>query len=343
MKLLALKELDSSFSIVSGADWPHRIMGISHVTSPKENSFFFVKSKKFLKRIGEKDSTFNSSTLGVIFDQKFLAGLSIEEKDKLTSSYAWIAQVANIGLCMTVFSKPFYDEKFGNLNPYLDGRKLGNAEIDPSAEIADDVFIGEFVKIAAGVVIMPGVVIQSYSSVGKGSILFPNTVLYPYVSIGENSRVHANVTLGADGFGYVFGNGKHNKIWHLGGVTIGNDVEIGSGTTIDGGAFYATSIGDGTKIDNQCAIGHNAQIGSNCVICGKCAIAGSVEIGNFVVLGGAVGLQPDVRVGDGAQFAACAVVSEGVHVSAGAVLAGHPARPLKEWLRAQAKLRQLVL
>src|SRR5262249_3185698 len=135
--------------------------------------------------------------------------------------------------------------------------------------------------------------------------------------IGERCIVHFNASLGADGFSFVTpqpgsveqakaGSGSSVaaanyelvRIASLGGVVIGDDVEIGASSCIDQGTIQPTRIGNGTKIDNHVQIGHNVTIGENCLICGRVGIAGSVTIGDRVVLGGAVGIADHLRIGD---------------------------------------------
>ncbi len=177
--------------------------------------------------------------------------------------------------------------------------------------------------------------------IGDGTIIFPNVTLYPFTSIGENCRIHAGTVIGTDGFGYNFFNGEHQKIWHLAGVEIANDVEIGCNTMIDAGAFTPTSIGNGTKIDNAVQLSHNVKVHNHVVICGTTGIAGSVEIEDYCAFGAGAGVAPAAKLGKGSQVAARAVVSENAVVAPGEVMAGHPARPLKDWMRSQATLRRL--
>lgn len=343
MDLTQFKALDTSFKLVSGDEKNIKAKSISHITEPVDGSFVFCKNTKYLSRLGQKNSKANFDAIGIIFEAKFFESLSLDKVDELKKSFLWIGTVANISLAMTYYSKPFYEKKFKDINYLVDGRQLGTCDIHASAQIAQHVFIGEHVKIASNVVIMPGARILSHVEIAEGSIIFPNVVIYPYVKIGKHTRVHGNVTIGADGFGYSYHQGIHLKIWHFSGVEIGDHVEIGANATVDAGAFYPTRIGSGTKIDNHSTIGHNAQLGVGVVVCGQGAIAGSAELGDFSMMGGKAGLGPDVRLGKGVQIAASAIVSEGAVVEDGEVLAGHPARPVKEWLKVQAHMRKIAL
>src|SRR5690606_2968050 len=167
--------------------------------------------------------------------------------------------------------------------------------------------------------------------------------LYPFTRIGKNCRIHSGTVIGSDGYGYTFHQGQHLKIWHMGGVIIHDDVEIGSNTSIDMGTFSPTIIGSGTRIDNLCQIAHNVKIGRGCIICGQGAIAGSAVLEDYVVLAGRAAVGPDAHLGMGTQLAGGAMVNEGVTWPAGSKLGGHPAKDIKEWMRGIAYLRNMSL
>lgn len=342
MNLAQLVELDSTLKLELESSDAFDAKGICHVSSLVSGEFCFIKSRKYFKRIAEKNTN-KVSDVGAIIQKKFLDSLDSKDQLVLKDHFEWVASVEDVPYAMTLFSKPFYDQKFSQLNVYLDGRQLERCTISPNAEIAQNVFIGHDVTIEEDVVIMPGCKIMPFCKIRKGTVLFPDVVLYPFVEVGENCRIHSSVVLGADGFGYIFKNGQHNKIWHFGGVKIGNDVEIGSNSTVDAGAFWPTTIGHGSKVDNHCTIGHNVQMGNGVVVCGKGSIAGSVEIGDFSVFGGMVGISPDCRIGSGVQVAAGSIISEGSHIKNGEKLGGHPARPINEWLKGIAFVRRQSL
>ena len=150
------------------------------------------------------------------------------------------------------------------------------------------------------------------------------------------------MVIGSDGFGYTFHQGQHKKIWHMGGVIIQDDVEIGSNSSVDMGTFSPTIIGAGTRIDNLVQVAHNCKIGKGCVLCGQSGVAGSAILEDFVVLGGRAAIGPDVHIGMGAQIAGGAKVTDGVW-PAGSKLGGHPARDLREWMKGLAYVRKMSL
>ena len=317
---------------------------ISPAADPTENSFVFIKNdkilKSFLKTLEAKKRSF--ANLGAVIGKDFFETIAEDQTTSLDAQVAWLATVDNVDAAMCSLSKPFYDLKYANLNYYVDGRQMGTADVSPDAEIAQNVFIGEGCVIEEKVTIMAGCVLMPNARIKKGTVIFPNATVYPYTVIGENCRIHAQVVIGADGFGYNFIRGEHRKIWHFGGVLIGNNVEIGASSSIDTGTFSPTSIGDGTKIDNFCQIAHNSKIGKHCVLCGRAGLAGSVTLEDYVVIGAGGGCAPGALLREGTQVGAMAVVSENAVWGPKETLGGHPARPLKEWLKNQARLNLLA-
>lgn len=215
------------------------------------------------------------------------------------------------------------------------------ATIDPTAEIEDNVSIGPGATVGPGVVIGSGTRIeagahvQSDCKLGRDCKLSNGVVLYPDSILGDRVVIHAGTVIGADGFGYTLVNGQHTKAAQLGWVQIGDDVEIGANTAVDRGAFGATRIGNGTKIDNFVQIAHNCHIGEHNLICAHVGISGSVTTGKYVVLAGQVGIADHTVVADrvvvGAQSGIIGDVTEGI------TLIGSPAVPRRE------KLQQVIL
>lgn len=208
-----------------------------------------------------------------------------------------------------------------------------NTSIHPLAVVGRDVVIGHSCEIHSGVVIGDG------CCLGDNVVVYPNTVFYPDVQVGHHVIIHASCVIGADGFGYRFVNGGHERLPHYGIVRICDDVEIGAGTTIDRAKIGETVIGSGTRIDNQVMIGHNCRVGRHNLLVSQVGFAGSVTTGDYVVCAGQAGIADHVSLGDGTIIGAQA----GVHrdVPAGQTYLGSPAGPAAETTRQLMALRRL--
>ncbi len=153
-------------------------------------------------------------------------------------------------------------------------------------------------RIGTGTMVHPNAYIGENVVIGKNCIIYPNVTIYPYTVLGDNVIIHGNSTIGGDAF-YYKGRGTHYDKMHTAGrVLIHDDVEIGSGCTIDAGVSADTVIGRGTKLDSQVHIGHDSTIGEHCIICAQVGIAGNVRVGNFVTLYGKSALSKNISVGD---------------------------------------------
>ncbi len=342
MKLHELKNFDVSLNFVKNSEWPEEILAISSLDQLTSHSVIFIKNAKFLQKFGSQFDKAASLKIGAVVDEKFFNLMNAETRTEL-EKLPWLATTTNVAMSLTSLSRPFYEKKMKGVNTQVDGRQMGTVEINPGAYIAQNVFIGEHVKISAGVEIMPGCVILPFSEIDENTKLYPNVTLYPFSRIGKNCRIHSGTVIGSDGFGYTFNQGTHHKIWHMGGVTIHDDVEIGSNCSVDQGTFSPTIIGSGTRIDNLVQIAHNVKLGKGCVICGQGGIAGSAILEDFVVMGGRAAIGPDSHIGMGSQVAGGAKVNEGAIWPAGSKLGGHPAKDLKEWMKGVAYLRTMSL
>jgi UDP-3-O-[3-hydroxymyristoyl] glucosamine N-acyltransferase len=165
-----------------------------------------------------------------------------------------------------------------------------SAVIDASASIGPHVFIDAGVTIGPRAVVGPGSVVMQGTTIGADTRLVANVTIYQGVTIGERCIFHAGVVIGSDGFGFAPDRGAWIKIPQVGGVRIGNDVEIGAKSTIDRGAIEETIIGDGVKLDNQVHIAHNVQLGAHTVMAGQSGVAGSTTLGQRCMIGGQCGI-----------------------------------------------------
>jgi UDP-3-O-[3-hydroxymyristoyl] glucosamine N-acyltransferase len=207
------------------------------------------------------------------------------------------------------------------------------AVVHPTAVVGSDASVHPFSVIGSGCAIgarcriHSGVVLGRDCRIGDDVTLFPHVVLYDNTVIGHRVTVHAHAVLGADGFGYRMENGRHVKVQQLGHVEIGDDVEIGAGSTLDRGTYGVTSVGEGTKIDNLVMVGHNCRIGRHNILVGQAGLAGSCETGDYVVLAGQAGVADHVSIGTGSVISAQSGVTG--HVPPNQRMFGSPAYP--EW------------
>ncbi|MEH6447615.1 MAG: UDP-3-O-(3-hydroxymyristoyl)glucosamine N-acyltransferase [Oleispira sp.] len=214
------------------------------------------------------------------------------------------------------------------------------ADIAEDASIAANVVIGEYVHIGSGTRIGANSVISDHSMIGEECVLHANVVMYHDVVIGNDCILHSGCVIGADGFGFAPDSGKWIKIAQLGGVRIGNQVEIGANTTIDRGALGNTQIGNGVKLDDQIMIAHNVVIGDHCAIAGTSGIAGSTTLGRNCTIAGGVGIVGHIDITDGVHITGMTLVSKSIK-EAGVYSSGTAMMPANEWRKSATRFRQL--
>jgi UDP-3-O-[3-hydroxymyristoyl] glucosamine N-acyltransferase len=220
------------------------------------------------------------------------------------------------------------------------------ASIDPSARIAPTAHIGPFVSIGArsvvgdGCVIGPGCVIGEDCQVGAGSELIARVTLVTRVRLGQRVRVHPGAVLGADGFGLAMDAGRWIKVPQLGGVTIGDDCEIGANACVDRGALEDTTLEEDVRLDNLVQVAHNVHIGAHSAIAGCTGIAGSAKIGRYVMLGGAVGVVGHLEICDKVVVTGKSVVRNSIH-EPGEYSSGTPLTDNRTWRKNAARFKQL--
>lgn len=219
------------------------------------------------------------------------------------------------------------------------------AVVDATAEVDADACLEPYVVVGPGARIARGAWIGSHCVIGEGAQvgadvrLYPQVTLYPGVVLGDRVAVHSGTRIGSDGFGYVFKDGAHQKLPHVGACVIGHDVEIGANCTIDRGSIDQTIIGAGTKLDNLVHVAHNVRIGRLCLMAAQVGIAGSTRIGDGVVMAGQVGVSGHVTVGDRVTLTAqTGVITD---VPSGETWGGFPSRPHRESLKGYAAISKL--
>ncbi len=229
--------------------------------------------------------------------------------------------------------------------PAIEPGISAHADVSPDAVLGERVSVGQFAVVGAGatlgddVIVGAGSVVAAGSRLGDRTRLHPRVVVYSRVTIGADCILHSGVVIGADGFGFTLVDGKHVKIPQIGGVEIGDDVEIGAGSCVDAGALAPTRVGDNTKIDNLVMVGHNTQLGRSVLLCGQSGIAGSSVLEDYVVLAGQAGVGGHLRMGQGSSAAAQSAVLR--DVPKGEVTAGAPNVPMSLWKRMHAAGKHL--
>ena len=243
---------------------------------------------------------------------------------------------------------------FARVTQLFDNRPPGTgsvhptAVVHPTAQLGSTVSVGPYAVLEEGVVIGDGVVIGAgvylghQSRIGKGTRIYPNAVIYHNVVVGEDCVIHGNATIGADGFG--FAPSKDDgwvKIIQMGGVRLGDRVEIGASTTIDRGALDDTVLEDNVIIDDQVHIGHNVTVGARTGMAACTGIGGSTVIGKDCTLAGMVGVGDHLRIVDNVHVNGQGRVSKSLE-EPGLYASGTPIQPYRDWSKNAVRFEQLA-
>ncbi len=212
--------------------------------------------------------------------------------------------------------------------------RLGN-----NVQIGPGVCIGPDARIGDGTIIGPSAVIGPGCVLGKNCIIGANALI-GFTRMGDRVDIRPGAVLGEAGLGVFASEDGIVASAHFGSVCLGDEVRIGANSTVDRAVFGQTQIGARSKLDNLVQISHNVQIGEDCVLASFCGIAGSSVLGNNVLMGGRAGVADHIKVGTGARIAAAAAVMK--NIPDGEVWGGHPARPLRRYMREQIALRDLA-
>ncbi len=303
------------------------ISGVEQISEATKNQLTFIGENKYIKLWNQ-----SNASAAIVNDN-----LDIEPgKDRA------LVRVADADLAMALVLQ-MYEPEPPKCEPGIHSTAVvdSTAEIGSGASIGAGCYIGPGVVIGANTKLYPNVTVLDDTSIGSETIIWSGTVIRERCRIGNHCIIHPNVTIGADGFGYrpsPDGRGLV-KIPQIGTVEIGDGVEIGAGSCVDRGKFSATSIGDGTKIDNLVQIAHNCKLGRFCVIAGHSALGGSVTLGDGVMMGGGARVKDHVTIGAGARLGGnTGVISD---VAPGKTLLGVPADDLRQTLRLWAAQKQL--
>nr|WP_259372036.1 UDP-3-O-(3-hydroxymyristoyl)glucosamine N-acyltransferase [Caldimonas mangrovi] len=303
-----------------------------------------------ITRIGPLEGA-TPSTLCFLSNPRYTSQLAASQAGCVIVAPAFREQAVQRGAAIVADDPYVY---FAKLTQWWARRMLPTvpAGIHPSAVVAATARIGQNVRIEALAVIDDeaeigdGAIIGAHSVVGRGTRIGARTRLAPHVSVldgcslGERCIVHSGVVIGADGFGFAQEQGRWVKIEQLGGVRIGNDVEIGANTCVDRGALGDTVIEDGVKLDNLIQIAHNVHIGAHTAMAGCVGVSGSTRVGAHCTIAGGVGIAGHLTIADNVHVTAMSLVSRSL-LKAGVYSGAFPIDDNKDWEKNAATLRQL--
>jgi UDP-3-O-[3-hydroxymyristoyl] glucosamine N-acyltransferase len=207
------------------------------------------------------------------------------------------------------------------------------ASIGPLASVADGAILGDHTVVGAGCVLGRDV------EIGADCIIHPRVVVAERCRIGNRCIIHSGTVIGSDGFGFATVDGTHHKMPQVGIVVVEDDVELGANVCVDRAALGETRIGRGTKVDNLVQIAHNVVVGEHCLLVAQVGISGSTHIGHHTVFAGQSACAGHLKIGSGVVLAARAAAFK--DIPDGVTVSGAPARPHRDWLKANANLQRL--
>lgn len=299
------------------------INSVASLESANKNSVSFFNNSKYLSLLK------NTKAALVILDRES-SGHYAGARIVADNPYLYFAKISRLLNPIKILKKEIHK----------------SAIIHSTCKLGRDIYIGpnviieENVSIANGVTIHGGVIIESDNVIGNNSIIHPNVVLKTNTIIGKNCTIYAGAVIGSDGFGYAKDNDKWLAIPQIGKVVLGDNVDIGSNSTIDRGALDDTIISSGVKIDNLVQIGHNCIIGENTIIAGCVGIAGSAKIGKNCAIGGAAMILGHLSITDNVTISPGSMITRSINKS-GTYTALMPFQDHEAWLKTAAKIRRL--
>ncbi|MEP5567962.1 MAG: UDP-3-O-(3-hydroxymyristoyl)glucosamine N-acyltransferase [Halioglobus sp.] len=321
--MITLGELAQTFHLELSGDAQLSVSGLATLTGAGPDQVSFLSSKKHLSQLA------GTKAAAVIIHPDLAAQCPVATL-ATDDPYLTFARMTSI-----------FDQ-----SPKASRGAHPSAVVSSDAEVAAGVCIAANAVVEAGAIIGEGAIIGANvyiganSRVGAGTCLNPGVVIYHDVWLGARCIVHGQTVLGSDGFGFAPGPNGWEKIHQLGGLRIGDDVEIGSCTTIDRGALEHTVIEDGVIIDNQVHIAHNCRIGKNTAIAGCTGMAGSTIIGANCTLAGAIALAGHIEICDNVHITGMSMVTRSI-TEPGVYSSGVPMAPNREWRKNAVRFSQL--
>ncbi len=302
---------------LSGSD--ANITSINTLLDASKDEISFVSNAKYIKDIK------HSKASAIIIDEKNTHHLPEGCIGLVVDSPYWE---------MAKLSKYFA--------PPIEDNSLPKAEIGEGSVVSSKAEIANGVKIGKNCTILAGVYVGTSCEIGDDTILYPNVVIYRDCKVGSRCIIHANSTIGGDGFGFATNKlGIHKKIYQNGNVVLGDDIEVGNSTTIDRAVFGSTIIKDGVHLDNLVQVGHNCEVGEYSVMVSQAGLAGSTKLGRNVVMGGQSAASGHLEIASFTTLAARSGVTKTIKES-GKTFGGYPLMEHKIWLKLQAKIARLL-
>lgn len=314
---MKLQELTNELKISCNGDF--EVTGLNTLKDANSTQVSFLENTKYL-------SDLKNTKAGAVFVTEGL-------KDEVPKeSIALVCDNPYINLA--------YASKFFTSDILTNHGK--DAIIGDNCTIMENVSIGKDSVIGDNCTIMSGCFIGDNVRIGNNVILYPNVVIYRDCILGNDVIIHAGTIVGCDGFGFAHrADGKYIKIYQNGNVIIGNDIEIGSNSTIDRAAFNATIIEDGVRLDNLVHIAHNCIVGRGSILTGQVGLAGSTILKEYVVMAGQSGATGHLEIAPFTTISARGVVSKSIK-EPHKQWAGFPLIEHKTWLKLQGKIARLL-
>ena len=319
-----LKELSKIIDASITGDENIIISNIATIQEANAKSITFLSNKKYLKFL---DTT---QAAAVIISSNLETNSSLNLL-KCSDPYLAYAKISSLFVNK--------ENKLETPSIHKSASICSSADVSKLSTISANVTIEENVIIEEGVYIGPNSFIGSNCHLKKGCNISANCSLVQDVTLGESSSVHFGSVLGSDGFGYAPSKSGYQKIEQLGGLIIGDNVEIGSSCTIDRGALGDTQIHDGVKLDNQVHIAHNVSLGENSAIAACCAIAGSTSIGKNLQMGGLSGILGHISICDDVLIGAHTLVTKNID-KPGNYVGIMPAQEQKDWAKSSIFIKK---
>jgi UDP-3-O-[3-hydroxymyristoyl] glucosamine N-acyltransferase len=295
-----------------------------------------------LDKAGEADLAFLESSRGAANAAESQAGCLIAPSDfagpTKSRGIIRVAKPRNaFAKALTALASP--SRPAPGVHP--DSTVAASARLADGVSIGPRAVVGENVAIGANTVVHAGAVVGDGAILGAACILYFGVNIYPGARIGDRCILHAGCVIGADGFGFVFEGGAYQKFPQIGGVVLGDDVEVGASSCIDRGALGDTVIGNGVKLDNLVHIGHNCRLGNHVVIAAQTGLSGGVIVEDYVTMAGQVGIGDKAHIGTKVVLGGQAGVLPSRHVAPNQAYWGTPARGHREYLRKLGHLDRL--